>query len=107
MKTKAFCGIDCVTCAVYKASQSGDTAEKERVAKDWSVLTEQDLKPSNISCEGCKSDNLFRFCGDCGFRKCNSEKGLTRCKDCTDFPCKTHSDFAGFQEPFGTVIRFD
>ena len=46
-------------------------------------------------CEGCLSHRVAARCVDCrhGFRKCAKEKGITRCYECSDFPCKRLEDF--------------
>ena len=46
-------------------------------------------------CEGCLSGKVAEKCLDCrmGFRKCAGEKGVTRCYECLDFPCKRLEDF--------------
>ena len=46
-------------------------------------------------CGGCLSDRVAEKCADCrhGFRKCAKEKGVTRCWECGDFPCRRLSDF--------------
>ena len=109
METKAYCGIDCTSCAIYKATVADVYDMKVKVAEEWSKLLglEGKLFPQDIHCRGCKSDEVFKFCVDCGFKKCVNEKNIQRCKDCAEFPCKTHSDFSAFQEPFGTIIQFD
>ncbi len=37
-KVIAFCGIDCSACDAYRATQSGDPAELDRVATAWRAL---------------------------------------------------------------------
>jgi hypothetical protein len=46
-------------------------------------------------CGGCLSDRLTESCRICnaGFRACTQEKGVTRCYECGDFPCKRLEDF--------------
>ncbi|MCL1829117.1 MAG: DUF3795 domain-containing protein [Oscillospiraceae bacterium] len=46
-------------------------------------------------CEGCLSGKLSPKCADCrhGFRSCAKEKGVTRCNECSDFPCRRLEDF--------------
>ena len=46
-------------------------------------------------CEGCLSSKVAEHCVDCrhGFRSCTKEKGITRCYECDDFPCKRLEDF--------------
>ena len=46
-------------------------------------------------CEGCLSDRLAEHCVNCrfGFRVCAKEKGVTRCFECSDFPCDRLKSF--------------
>ena len=46
-------------------------------------------------CEGCLSNKVAAKCIECryGFRACAKEKGVTRCYECSDFPCKRLDDF--------------
>ena len=59
-KTAGICGLFCGTCPSYP----------------------QD-------CHGCLSDKVRAGCEECspGFRDCSREHGVTRCFDCTEFPC--------------------
>ncbi|MCL2702598.1 MAG: DUF3795 domain-containing protein [Defluviitaleaceae bacterium] len=107
METKAPCGIDCTTCAIFKATAADSRDIRVKTAADWSKLLNVELNPEDIHCRGCLSDEVFKLCVNCHFKKCVAEKGVLRCKDCADFQCERHSDFTEFQEPFGTVIQFD
>ena len=46
-------------------------------------------------CEGCLSNKVAAQCVECryGFRSCAKENGITRCYECSDFPCKRLADF--------------
>ena len=46
-------------------------------------------------CEGCLSAKVAEKCVDCryGFRKCTKEHDVTRCYECSEFPCKRLEDF--------------
>ena len=47
-------------------------------------------------CHGCLSDKVRGDCVECaaGFRTCAREHGVTRCYECSSFPCKRVEDFS-------------
>lgn len=107
MAGKSCCGIDCQSCGAYKATAAGDNEALKAVAVKWSGIFGKTVEPEDLVCDGCGADRVGKYCKDCGFISCSSEKGVGFCKDCDTFPCKNYSDFADNQEPFGTVIRWD
>ncbi|OFW52645.1 MAG: hypothetical protein A2163_00025 [Actinobacteria bacterium RBG_13_35_12] len=76
-KMIAFCGLTCIECLAFIATQKDDDKEREKVAKVWSKLYKCDIKPENINCDGCleESGRLFNYCTVCEIRKCGQEKG--------------------------------
>lgn len=64
--TAGICGLFCGTCPMY---------------------------PNH--CHGCLSDKLAPHCRICpnGFRECAKTHGVTRCNECSDFPCARLHDF--------------
>ncbi|MEG0229909.1 MAG: DUF3795 domain-containing protein [Oscillospiraceae bacterium] len=66
-KTAAICGLFCGVCPFYP--------EK---------------------CHGCLSDKLTEHCVSCpnGFRKCAKENNVTRCNECSKFPCSRIEKFS-------------
>lgn len=86
----AFCGVMCSECPTFKATQTGDELLRKQVADMWSKGFGMTLKPEDIICDGCQTDNgrLFAHCGTCIIRKCCQEKDLNNCGSCTEFSCK-------------------
>lgn len=64
--TVSICGLFCAGCPAY--------------SKD---------------CEGCLSDRRSKYCTECpaGFRTCSAEHHVTRCAECSEFPCQRLEDF--------------
>ncbi len=58
-----------------------------------------------VECEGCLSGRVAAGCADCrhGFRTCAKEKGVTRCHECSDFPCRRIEDFIPIHVENGIV----
>ncbi len=84
----SFCGLDCLSCPVYFATQHGDKNALTRIAEKWSG---HDLKsdPENIDCVGCTEDgNHFNWCDMCPIRKCGTGKKIKNCAYCIHYPCE-------------------
>lgn len=85
----AYCGLDCTTCPVYRATLANDDKMREEAARLWTELFKHELKPEQMNCTGCKSDGKrFFFCRICGVMKCAIERGLDNCAVCPDFSCE-------------------
>ena len=73
----AYCSIKCDECDAYIATKNDDNELRDKVAERWK------MKPENINCEGCKSQNsLF----NCSARKCARDRNVITCAHCEDFP---------------------
>ncbi|HPO63155.1 MAG TPA: DUF3795 domain-containing protein [Candidatus Kapabacteria bacterium] len=85
----SYCGIECLECESYLATQSEKYEELERVAKKLSELYHTEVKAEFIICDGCREDARHSFfCSNlCKMRKCCNEKEIYSCIDCSDFPC--------------------
>lgn len=88
METPAYCGFLCSQCAVYRATKSGDRAEKVRLAAQYSTKTNL-LLPEDICCEGCQSASAdhVKMCKDCEIRLCSRGQNHQSCADCEQYPC--------------------
>lgn len=80
------CGIDCSTCDIFEASSEPAIARK---IADWFKTTmNQEIKPEDIFCEGCKGDRNRHWSADCWILKCCVDtKGLEHCNQCDEFLC--------------------
>lgn len=81
------CGLYCGVCGVYQASRDNNQKLKEKLAQAYGV------RPEQIVCSGCLSDEKFIFCQTCGIRKCVVEKKAEGCHQCNEFPCSLINDF--------------
>jgi hypothetical protein len=85
----AVCGLYCGACALYRATRDNHSQRLEEVLKTWK------LPEGETQCDGCLGGGaLTSYCRDCKMRLCAGERpGVTRCGDCSDFPCDRITDF--------------
>jgi hypothetical protein len=90
----ACCGIDCSGCDAYIATKTDDNSKRAEVAKQWSQMYDADIKPEDINCNGCLSDEQkFSHCDVCEIRKCCIERELKNCAACDMYVCSKLDDF--------------
>ena len=94
-KMIACCGLICTECPAFLATQNDDDSERKKVAEMWAKEYDVELKPANINCDGCLSENkrLIGHCMVCEIRKCCKEKQLLNCALCDDFACEKLSKY--------------
>ena len=96
------CGLDCFNCAVYRAST--DEKVREMVAARLGIPLE------SAACPGCRaaSGAPAHFCGSgpCKVWRCISQKGLSFCFECADFPCDALHPYAdkAAERPHNTKV---
>ena len=93
-KMIAFCGIICTECPAFLATQKDDN-ERKKVAEMWSKQFKSEIKPEDINCDGCLTEDgrLFGFCRVCKIRECGMKKGVKNCAYCSDYPCEELNKF--------------
>ncbi len=55
-----YCGLDCNICEGFIATRDNNDEIRKKLAKEWSN-DEYKLKPEDINCLGCHSDQVFTF----------------------------------------------
>ena len=82
-----FCGLYCGACSI---SMHEKTALTDEFAACLGSVPKEDL-----SCGGCKSDNVYYGCRICTLRSCARKKNVEHCIDCHDYPCKNYRQWQG------------
>lgn len=84
-----YCGLDCVKCEAFIATKNDDNALRSKVAEEWAKLNDVPIKAEHINCTGCQSLGVKTYyCVQlCEIRKCATEKLVSTCADCGDYPC--------------------
>lgn len=103
----AACGIDCAECGSYKVTMAQDINAAEQLVawyKGQGWIGEHEgaeaVLKKNPLCKGCwnTSDDCFFKCGchpNRDFRVCCTEKHISHCGECKEFPCKPYLEFVG------------
>jgi len=89
-KMIAFCGLICTECPAFIATQKDDDRERKKVAELWSKEFNEDIKPGDINCDGCLSEDgrVFGYCNVCEIRSCALERSVKNCAYCDDYACE-------------------
>jgi len=105
----AACGIDCSECASYKVTMNQDLKAAESLVEwykgqGWIGKNEgvEAIIKKTPLCKGCWNitEDCFWKCG-CGsldFRICCTEKQISHCGECSDFPCDHFKEWASWGE---------
>ena len=83
----AYCGLDCVKCPAYIATQSGENEELEKVAAMWrEQFSAPEITADSIVCDGCKGGGrLTGYCMICEIRACAMGRGVETCAPCAEY----------------------
>ena len=95
-KMIAYCGIVCSECPGFIATQNDDDAKRTEVAEVWSKQYGHAIKPEDINCDGCTSDDGKRhvgYCHICEIRKCARDKAVLNCAYCDQYGCEKLTKF--------------
>lgn len=70
----AYCGLDCLGCECYLATQANDNDKRIEVAKKWALQYKADIRQEHINCDGCRGleGKKFFHCSVCEMYACNA-----------------------------------
>lgn len=103
-KLIAYCGLDCVQCPAYIATQKNDKEGLAKTAAQWSKQFKATVKPEEVICDGCASPSNRKasYCAICEIRTCCVGKGKENCALCEEYICeklgKLLKDWPGAKE---------
>jgi hypothetical protein len=87
----SYCGIDCDSCDVLKATVHGDRDARTRAAKLFAKTASEHwgmdkLDPMTLDCTGCRAGGVqHKGYGRCPIRPCAQRRGLSSCGLCTEW----------------------
>lgn len=96
-KMIAYCGLTCMECPAYIATQGNDAEAIARVAEQWSAEFNTQLTADDCWCNGCLAEKgpWMSHCAECGIRACGVEKSVQNCAHCDDYSCDKLTEFLG------------
>ncbi len=103
----SYCGMNCLKCAAYIATQENDDVKRKETAANWSLRYHAEILADQVNCTGCKSNGIKFFFTEtmCPIRKCNIEKGTENCAKCNEYPCETLSEFIKKAPEIGKALE--
>lgn len=103
---QAFCRIDCRSCELYILTLNNDLDGKKLLAEKWGEKYKTALSIKDMSCNGCKSNIIFKMCESCDIKKCCKTRNIESCAECNDYQCERISKFYLYQEQNKTNVKF-
>ncbi len=99
----AVCGLECHKCDIRQASNDPKIAQE---IVDWfKKERNEDMKPEDICCMGCKGDRAKHWSPDCWILQCCvDKKGHQFCSQCYEFPCDRLADWSKQCERYGNAL---
>ncbi len=81
------CGLYCGSCTLYRVRHDPERKDANSVLKAFAERF--NVPVEGVYCEGCLSEGpRSPFCDECEIRRCAmTTTGVTRCADCSKFPC--------------------
>ncbi|MBQ8822525.1 MAG: DUF3788 family protein [Lachnospiraceae bacterium] len=76
------CGQRCDLCVHYTG-----TTEEQRLIMVENLSKMWDVTDWSMRCKGCYSDDCYCKDDPCNAKECAPEKGISECKECSEFPC--------------------
>lgn len=102
----AYCGINCESCKMYKATINDDSRLRQELAKEWSSLYKRNLDILKMHCLGCKSKLVYELCNKCDIKGCNQNKKIEKCNSCEEYSsCDRIKNFKNWQLTNNTGVE--
>ena len=87
------CGLNCAKCNIYLAAH-GDKKLMNKIIEWFKKEMNKDIKPNQITCEGCRGSLDVHWSPYCKIMLCAREKEIQYCFQCDDFPCSLINEFS-------------
>jgi len=90
----AKCGLNCLECDAYIATQSNDIETLTKLSEDANLQFGMTLTWVDSQCVGCLGDGLqIGYCSQCKVRLCAIEHNVENCACCPEYGCTTITEF--------------
>ena len=87
------CGLNCAVCDMYQAGH-GDAKLREEIVEWFRKERDENIKPEEVRCEGCRGPVALHWSPDCKMMLCAKNKEIEHCFQCKDFPCSLLKEFS-------------
>lgn len=105
-KMIAPCGLDCIECPAYVATQENDIDALQKMAAEASAQFGMDLATDDVKCDGCMSDGRkIGYCDECGIRACVINRDIPNCAHCPEYGCSVMTAFTEKSEGARTGLE--
>jgi len=95
----SYCGLNCLECEAYIATQANDSEALKKVAEKWAKeYGSTCLSVEKCICDGCKSRKRIStaHAHKCSVRLCAITKRVETCAHCKDYICSTLEQFLNY-----------
>ena len=83
-----YCGFYCRSCSIRFYQETG--------CADGLIDCIPKVPREELMCGGCRSDSTYPGCRICRMRECAIQKGVERCVECKEYPCRIIGEFRKF-----------
>lgn len=80
------CGYCCSSCPAYKENLISEE-DKIAASNGWRKYHDLDVKPNDISCDGCFETHHSKMDSSCRIKPCATTKGYETCAECNRYLC--------------------
>ena len=101
----AYCGINCATCPLYKATLNNDITKKQELAIKWGQLYNRSIDIRDMECCGCKTKKRFSLSDKCDIAYCNISRDIDTCTQCSLHSCDRIKQFYKWQKDNDTKVE--
>jgi hypothetical protein len=84
----AYCGLNCLECEAFKATEREDIKALTELARRWGKHDNSAYRATDLECRGCNSDKLNVYCEKCSVRDCGLTHGFENCAECEEYTCE-------------------
>ena len=90
----AKCGLNCLECDAYIATQSNNLEMLTKLSEDANHQFGMNLTWQDSQCDGCLGEGRqIGYCSQCKVRLCAIEHDVENCAYCPEFGCTTITEF--------------
>ncbi|TYB30437.1 MAG: DUF3795 domain-containing protein [Candidatus Mcinerneyibacterium aminivorans] len=94
----AYCGFNCSGCKIFINTKENNIEKLKKIKTTLEKINGEELTIEEIRCDGCKANNIYKYCETCNIRKCAINKNIKYCAICDYRNCKKIERAKSFNE---------